>query len=93
MAPAAVEPVPQVSMALPAYRSLLLALAVLYQTSLSPGSPTILPLSASLLSLLLGWLFEARHFPRDLLILARLQPGPSPPPDTDTLDLAEVISH
>jgi codanin-1 len=83
----------QVTLALPAYRALHLQLAVLYQTRLAPGSPALPPLAAALLSLQLGWLFEGRHFPRELLILARLEPEPTPAQEADTLDQAEVVSR
>ena len=84
----------QVTLALPTYRELHLQLAVLYQRRLVPGTLTLLPLSASLLSLLLGWLFEGGHFPRELLILARLQGDGFPQPqEAETLDVAEVLLH
>ena len=79
----------QVTYALPQYKSVLLQLVVYYQYL--PVS-SILPSTSSLLSLLLGWLFEGPFFPRELLILARIQLPPQTPQDTATLDLAEVVS-
>ena len=76
--------------ALPHFKSVLLQLVVYYQHL--PASSSILPNTSSFLSLLLGWLFEGPFFPRELLILARIQPPPQTPQDGNTLDLAEVVS-
>ena len=72
------------------YKPVLLKLVVFYQHL--PASSFILPTTSSLLSILLGWLFEGPFFPRELLILARIQPPLQPPQDSTTLDLAEVVS-
>lgn len=80
----------QVSLSLPRYRQVQLQLCVLYQSTLLPGTPHLLPASAALLSLLLGWLFEQPTFPRELLILAPLQPEPEAAQEA-ALDQAEVV--
>ena len=56
---------------LPYYTQLYSQLAAIYQTRLAPATPHCSALTAHFLSLYVGWLFEKKSFPRELLILAQ----------------------
>jgi len=82
----------QVAPSLPYYNSLYLKLAVLYQSKLTPLAPTCCPLTAYFLSLYLGWLFESKTFPRELLILSQVSSTPQLSSDDEHLDQLEVVT-
>ena len=86
----------QAGAGLPWARSAFLALARLYQTRLAPAGPAPHPATASFLSLALGWLFEHRNFPRELLIIASVDPGaalgPSKPAGATQLDSLALVT-
>ena len=71
------------------YSDLYLQLAVIYQTRLSPVSPLCSPNTAHFLSTYLGWLFENKSFPREVLILAQVtqRTASSLTDQLDSLDL------
>ena len=54
------------------YTGLYLQLAVIYQTQLAPLAPKCSPNTAHFLSTYLGWLFENKSFPREVLITAQV---------------------
>jgi len=82
----------QVAPSLPYYNSLYLKLAVLYQSKLTPLAPNCCPLTAYFLSLYLGWLFESKTFPRELLILSQVSNKPQLSQDNEHLDQLEVVT-
>ena len=80
---------------LPYYSGLYTRLASLYQTKLAPASSQVSPHTAHFLSLYLGWLFEKKTFPREVLILSQVtsaDPAPVKASGSEVLDLAEVVS-
>ena len=78
---------------LPYYSSLYTRLASIYQTRLAPASCLVSPHTAHFLSLYLGWLFEKKTFPREVLILSQVNGADSQKlPCGDSLDLAEVVT-
>ena len=83
---------------LPYYNSLYIKLVTIYQTKLSPStnSSQSSPFTAHFLSLYLGWLFEKKTFPREVMILALANSkdsGPGQfPVGTDQLDMLEVVT-
>ena len=80
------------------YNTLYLKLAVIYQTKLSPSScqlsqSSVSPQISHFLSLYLGWLFEKKTFPREILILAQVQSRSGELVSGDEqLDTAELVS-
>ena len=73
------------------FTDLYLQLVVIYQTSLAPVSPLCSPNTAHFLSTYLGWLFENKSFPRELLITAQVTP-PSLTALTDQLDSLDLVT-
>ena len=82
----------QVAPSIPYYNSLYLKLAIMYQSRLSPLAPSCCPLTAYFLSLYLGWLFEGKTFPREVLILAQVSSAPQQIVDEEHLDQLEVVT-
>ena len=78
---------------LPYYAGLYTRLASIYQTRLAPASCLVSPHTAHFLSLYLGWLFEKKTFPREVLILSQVSCGHTEKlTGGDSLDLAEVVT-
>ena len=73
------------------YSDLYLHLAVIYQTSLTPISPLCSPNTAHFLSTYLGWLFENKSFPREVLILAQVSQR-TPCSLTEQLDSLDLVT-
>ena len=73
------------------YSDLYLQLAVIYQTNLTPVSPLCSPNTAHFLSTYLGWLFENKSFPREVLILAQVTQR-TPSSLTDQLDSLDLVT-
>ena len=78
---------------LPYYSGLYTRLASIYQTRLAPASCLVSRHTAHFLSLYLGWLFENRRFPREVLILSQVSGSePEKLKVGDWLDMAEVVT-